>query len=117
MILDDIKAKLQEIDPHVYYGAVDPTNEFSLWNYTIFSRDRMNTNDNKTSHTYYYTVAIIRENFIPEGLAEQVIEKMCEIPGMRFAPSDHPFDYMVKPSTSAIIELLRLTFYKPKKVC
>lgn len=75
----------------------------------------MRASENKTGYTYYYTVGIVRENCIPDGLDKQVINAMLEIPGMRLGPDSQRYAYEIRPSTSAVIELLTLTFYKPER--
>lgn len=114
MILQDITKKLEEIDPVVFYGAVDRKMKTEVWDYIVFNRTTMKSNPNKTGYTDYYTVHIIRETFIPEGLAEEVIEKMSEI-GMKVAASDSEYNYMVKPNTDAVVEMLSIDFMKARK--
>lgn len=115
MILDEITKKLEEIDPVVFYGAVDKKMKEEVWDYIVFNRTVMKSSSNKTSYTDGYTVHIIREAFIPDGLAEEVIEKMCEIAGMKVASSDSEYTYMVKPSTDAVVEMLSIEFTRARK--
>lgn len=115
MILDDITKKLEEIDPVVFYGAVDRKMKAEVWDYIVFNRTTMKPSANKTGYTDYYTVHIIREAFIPDGLAEMVIEKMEEIAGMKKASGDSEYTYMVKPSTDAVVEMLSIDFMRARK--
>ena len=115
MILDDITKKLEQIDPIVFYGAVDSTVKDTMWNYIVFNRTVMKPSANKSGFTDGYSVHIVRENFIPEGLAEEVIEKMLEIAGMRESGSDMQYQYIVKPNTDTVIEMLSIDFVKPRK--
>lgn len=115
MILDEITKKLEEIDPVVFYGAVDKKMKAEVWDYIVFNRTFMKTNANKNGYTDVYTVHIIREEFIPEGLAEAVIEKMSEISGMKVASNDSEYNYMVKPSTDAVVEMLSIDFIRARK--
>ena len=115
MILDDITKKLEQIDPIVFYGAVDSTVKDTLWNYIVFNRTVMKPSASKSGYTDGYSVHIIRENFIPEGLAEEVIEKMLEIAGMRESGNDMQYQYIVKPNTDTVIEMLSIDFVKPRK--
>lgn len=115
MILNEIKEKLVEIDPNVFYGAVDKKMKEELWDYIVFNRTVLKPDKNKTGFTDGYTVHIIREEWIPEGLAEEVIEKMAEIDGMRLAGNDSEYTYMVKPKTDAVVEMLSIDFVKPRK--
>ena len=116
MILNEIKEKLQEIDPNVFYGMVDPVMRESIWDYIVFNRKPTKPNENKTGYSYYFTVNIVRENFIPEGLDLTVIKKMLEIPGMRLAGNEMPYEYVAKPNTNVVVEMLSIDFVKPVKV-
>ena len=116
MILDEIKTKLEEIDPNTFYGMADKSMKDKLWNYIVFERSSLKPNSNKTSFTTTYSVHIIREDFIPDGLEEEVINKMLEIDGMRLAGNDGTYDYTAKPNTNVVIEMFSVDFIKPKKV-
>ena len=116
MVLNDIKEKLLEIDPNVYYGKVDDSIRESRWDYIVFDRRRIKPSENKTSYSCYYTVHIVRENFVPEGLEHTVINKMCEIPGMKLAGSDLNFVYSMKPNTNEIVEMISIEFVKALRV-
>jgi len=115
LILDEITKKLEQIDPIVFYGAVDSSVKATLWNYIVFNRTTLKQNTNKTGFTDGYSVHIIRENFIPDGLAEEVIAKMLEINGMRESGSDMQYQYVVKPSTDTVVEMLSIDFVKARK--
>lgn len=117
MILDDIKSKLQEIDEKVFYGMADfseieRTND---WNYIVFMRKTLSASPNKTGYSDHFTVAIIREDFIPEGLDIAVVEKMCEISGMKLASPDCPYNYTQKQNTNTVVEVLTMEFVKARK--
>lgn len=116
MILTDIKNKLLEVDSNVFYGMVDNEMQETVWNYIVFERKRIAINPNKTGFSYYFTVHIIRENFIPEGLDRTVIEKMQEISGMRLAGDYPTFEYVAKPNTNVVVEMLSIDFVRSVKV-
>ena len=115
MILEEIKAKLEEIDTNVFYGMVDDSMRETLWNYIVFNRVRLSANANKTGFSDYYSVHIIRENWIPEGLDTEVINKMLEIDGMRLAGNEGTYNYILKPNTNTVVEMLSLDFVKARK--
>lgn len=115
MILDEIKEKLGEIDPNIFYGAVNKRMKEEIWDYIVFNRTVLSSSTNKTGFTDGYVVHIVREEFIPEGTAEEVIEKMTEIKGMRLAGTDSEYEYMVKPKTDAVVEMLSIEFVKARK--
>ena len=119
MILEEIEAKLKEIDPEVHYGMVtydEETAKTKPWNYIVFNRKTMKSNTNKTGYSDHFEVAIVRENYIDDGLCEQVIDKMEEIAGMRLANTDCQYNYTMKPSTNKVVELLTIEFVRARKV-
>ena len=58
---------------------------------------------------------IVREEFVPEGLDEQVIEAMESIPGIRLSKSDCIYEYAEKPNTNVIVEMLSLEFTRSRR--
>lgn len=115
MVLDEIRAKLADIDPNVFYAAVPRRKLHDAWDYIVFRRGKLRKSANGTGVTDVYEVAIVREEYVPDGLAEQVIAAMRDIPGMREAGTDGEFDYMVKPESDDVVEMLVLEFVKPRK--
>lgn len=115
MILDDIKTKLEEIDPNVFYGMVDDKMRETRWDYTVFNRSTFAPTTNRTGYSDYYDVHIVRENFVPEGLDVEVINKVCEISGMRLAGGDCSYNYIQKQNTNIIVEVLTLRFVRARK--
>lgn len=115
MILNDIKAALEAVDPNVFYAAVPRRRLIDTWDYVIFRRGKLRRSANRTGLTEVYEVSIVREEFVPDGLADRVAEAMRSIPGMREAPADGEFDYMVKPDSDDVVEMLVLEFVRPRK--
>ena len=115
MILNEIRDKLLGIDPRVFYGMVDNSVQKTYWDYIVFNRKPTKIGANRTGYSYYFTVNIIRENFIPEGLDLTVIAKMLEIPGMRLAGNDMEYHYVAKPNTNVVVEMLSIDFVKAVK--
>lgn len=115
MILNDIKEKLEEIDENVFYGAVGNRMKETLWNYTVFNRVKLTPSQNKTGYTAEYAVHIIREDFIPEGLEEKVIEVLKSIKGARLDSDGGTYDYVTKPSTNTVVEMFSINFCIPRK--
>lgn len=116
MILNEIKEKLQEIDKRVYYGAVDINDvKNSDWNYTVFNRNVTSIAPNKTGYSDHYTVNVVRENFVPVGTDNEIINKMLEIAGMRLASADINYTYVVKPNTNKVVEMMTIEFVKARK--
>lgn len=115
MILTDIEAKLQEIDPRVYYGLVDESIKNTIWNYIVFNRTTIKHSANKTGASDYFDVHIIRENYIPDGIDKEVIDKLCELPGVRLTGNDSTFTYVQKPNTNIVVEMLTINFLRARK--
>lgn len=116
MILEDIQQKLEEVDPEIHYGMADAYENETLWNYIVFHRSIKKASSNKTGYSDYFTVHLVRENWIPEGLEEEVIKKMLEVKGMRLAGTDGTYDYTRKPNTDVVVEAFSIDFVLAKKV-
>ena len=114
-MLTEIKQKLEEIDPNVFYGMADKSLADREWNYIVFGRRNLSAAPNKTGYTTYYWIAIVREDFVPEGTEISVINKMLEIDGMRLSSTNAQYEYIMKPNTNTVIEVLTLEFYKADK--
>lgn len=115
MILDDIKNQLEKVDTKVYYGMVDDEVRETVWDYTVFNRTKLRSTGNKTGYADGYDVHIVRENFIPEGVDLDVIEKMQAIRGFRLADEDGEYNYIMKPNTNIVVEMLTLHFVRARK--
>lgn len=115
MILEDIKAKLEEIDENVFYGMVDDSVKDTVWNYIVFNRVNIKRSANKTSASDYFDVHIIRENFIPDGIDNEVIDRMCALAGVKLSGEDAAFNYVFKPNTNIVVEMLSLHFVRARK--
>lgn len=113
-----IKEKLLEIDPLVYYGLVNENEELDEWNYLVFGQKsiRKSGTSGNDLNRYWY-VAIVRENFIPDETVEQVIDNLCDIPGLRLADDEFEYSYMLRGGTNIVVEMVVLRFTKTKKRC
>ena len=121
MLLTDIKTVLESIDPIVFYGLT-PTrihdaegHEVNTWDYITFNRIRLRSSMQKTSYADVFEVHIVREEFIPEGIDVEVIEKLTALPGVKLATEDGVYDYTMKPGTDNVVEMLTLTFTRSRK--
>ena len=115
MILEDIQKKLEEIDSKVFYGKVDEKEIDNEWNYIVFMRKKLRYDAQKKSFSDVFVVAVIRENFIPDGLETDVIEAVCTINGMRVSGTDGDYNYVQKPNTNTVVEILTLEFVRARK--
>lgn len=115
MILQDIQSKLKEVDTNTFFGAVKRSIRETVWDYIVFERVRKPFNSNRTSVSDVYAVHIARENWIEDGVVEEVIDKMLEIPGMRISGDYGEYSYYVKPNTDSVVELFTINFVHSKK--
>ena len=115
MILEDIEAKLKELDPNVFYGMVDQNMTETVWDYIVFNRTTINRSANRTSASDHFDVHIIRENYIPDGFEDEVIDKLCTLPGVRYAGGNTEFHYVQKPSTNIVVEMMTIPFVRARK--
>lgn len=115
MILNEIKEKLEQVDQNVFYGAVHSRMKETLWDYTVFNRKTLKPSTNRTGYTDVFSVHIVRENFIPEGLEESVIELLLSIPGMKLSQNDGEYDYVTKPGTNIVVEMFSIDFMRARK--
>ena len=112
--LDKINEAVQTIGLPVYYGTATGIGKGQPWNYIVFGRENATGNANLTSITHNYSVAIVHEDFVPEDILDAVLDAMSTIPGMRWQ-GEAIFDYMAKPGTTDIVELMVVRFQKAEK--
>lgn len=117
MILNDIKQKLEEFDPVVFYGCVDEDSKDikNCWDYTVFNRTKLRIAPDKNSFIDLIEVHIVREEYVPDGTDTEVIAKMRSIPGVKLASEDGTYTYTRKPGTGTVVEMLTLTFTRARK--
>lgn len=115
MILIDIEEKLKAIDPNTYYGMVDESRAETVWDYIVFNRARIRHSSNRTSSSDFFDVHVIRENYIPDGMEDEVINALCDLPGVRLAGEDTEFSYVQKPNTNIVVEMMTISFLRARK--
>ena len=121
MLLKEERDVLEKVDSLVFYGLTPSTlydddgNEIDEWNYTVYNRTKLKSSSNKTSYSDAFEVHIVREEYIPEGTDIDVIEKLIALPGVKLASEDGVYDYMMKPGTNHVVEMLTLTFIRARK--
>lgn len=111
-LLEEIRDKLKNVDPKVYYGLAEKTEPC---NYIVFRRNRIKHSANKTGKTHYYSVAVVREDYVEEGIENKIIEEMRKIPGMKVSQEDISYDYAKKPNTNKVVEIMEIPFCKAVK--
>lgn len=115
MILTDAHDALAAIDPNVFYGTAAQLEKRAKWDYIVLSRDVLRRKENRSGYSDVLNVVIVREEFIPDGLPEQVIEVMEALAGVRLMEGAHEYAYAVKPATTMTCEQLVLKFTHSRK--
>lgn len=115
MLLNDVQNALLAVDENVYYGTGVSHPKDKPWDYIVFSRDVLKRNTNRSSFTDVINVSIIREEYIPEGVEEKVIEAMEALPGVKLMEGEHEYLYTVKPNTKLTVEIVALQFTHSRK--
>lgn len=111
-----MEQKLKEINENIFYGIVPENIGLKEWNYFVHGMKKIKKSGSSGNDlNRYYYVAIVRENYIDDKTIFQVIEKICEIPGMRLADGDFEVGYEFKGATDLSVEILELTFTKTIK--
>lgn len=110
---DKIKSALETIDSNVYYG-VGRFQGRTEWDCLIFGRRRRRPSGSAGRSNRWF-VAIVKEEYIPEGMEDAVIDAMKEI-SMRLATEDIQYDYVEK-SGESIVEVCTMEFEKLEKAC
>lgn len=114
-MLNKINELLNELDKNVYYG-MSTHDEEDNWNYIVFNRKKIKpSGQNKTGYTYYYSITIVRENYIEENFEQKVINKIINNTSLRLADNEYMYNYTIKPNTNTIVELLTLDFISAKR--
>ena len=111
--LDQIRAVLEKFGA-TYYGNASP--EVSeTWDYTVFRRAELSKALN--DFVRKYTVAIVRESYIPENLEFEIIKAIVDETNLRLSETSAFYSYVYKGSTDLVVEICVLTFFEPLKRC
>jgi outer membrane receptor for ferrienterochelin and colicin len=54
-------------------------------------------------------------DFIPDGLENDIIQAMRSIPGVNVSGTDGDYNYVQKPNTNTVVEILTLEFVRARK--
>lgn len=114
-MLDKIRDTLQAFG-ETYYGNANPK-ESDPWNYYVFRRSILKKAGSGTDYVRRYTVAIVKENYIPEGHEFEVINAVREATRLRLADVDITYNYTFKGSTDLVVEVALITFAESIKGC
>lgn len=123
-MLDQIKAKLVELqteDSACYgektiYGRVSMNNVPESWNYITFNRKRVKrAGTSMSDFNEEYQVNLVHEDYVPEEAVYEVINKLLEVTGLKLAPDDIDFNYLLKNKTDTVVEVATIVFTHPVK--
>lgn len=113
---EKIEKALMEIDENVHYGRIPESQINEDWNYFVFGKSTLRpTGTSNIDLIDNYWVAIVRENYIPDELVFDVIDKLNSIPGLKLTNEDGNYEYVFKNKTDLVVEILTLSFSKVKK--
>lgn len=111
---DNIECKLRELGEEVFYGSGKFKGR-DAWDCIVFGKRRIKkAGTSGRDYSYIWFVAIVKEEFIPEGLELRVIEKMRET-GLKI-DSAAEYAYMDK-SGECMVEMCTMEFVKSVKGC
>lgn len=127
-VLERIRKSLEELTEEsggimqgVYYGRCTEK-EMKKWNMFVFRRTKTTKNNSaKVDFQTFYEVAVIRENYIPEGYVQKVIDKLQtqdeEGTKLKATADDIQYAYSFKGNTSVVLEAAFIQFVHPEKRC
>lgn len=113
-MLDAIRDALSEFG-RVFYG-MSQAELSEQWDYIVFRRTELRKN-NQVDFARDYTVAIVKENYIPEGYEYEVINAIESATKLRFSQKGAAYSYMFKGNTDLVVEVLTLQFTEHIKRC
>lgn len=116
-MLDQIKAALEAaFDLPVYYGTSAEASGHAVYDYIVFWRDRVAWKvGSRGDYTNYYTVALVRQNYIPEEETLTILDALRDIPGLKETSDGITYSYLTKPGTALALEVAEYHFLEAKK--
>lgn len=115
-MLNKLKKALEQFNMPAYYGQ--STHKGNIWDYFVFKRSHTKkAGKSSCDFLQYYQLAIIKEDYIPEGFEFEVIKAVIEATGLRLADSDFTYNYTLKNDTDLVVEVLIIEFVKTIKGC
>lgn len=115
-MLDKIREVLESFGKTYYGNAAPAIGE--AWDYYVFRRVALKKSGaGGTDFRRHYVVAIVKEDYIPEGHEFEVIKAVREATRMRLADTDITYSYTFKGATDLVVEVAMITFSEPIKGC
>lgn len=109
---ETIEKRLNELGEEIYYGG-GRFKDRETWDCIIYGKRRMKKSAGTNTQVWF--AAIVKEERIPEGLEDRVIQKMREA-GMKRTDADAVYDYTAK-SGECMVEICTMEFSKSSKGC
>ncbi|MCD7856842.1 MAG: hypothetical protein LUG55_03410 [Clostridiales bacterium] len=116
-MLDQIEEALKAaFDLPVYYGTSAEATGSAVYDYIVFWRDKATwKSGSKGDYTNHCTVALVRQNFIPEEETLTVIDALRDIPGLRETGDGITYSCLTKPGTALALEVAEYHFFEARK--
>lgn len=110
-MIEQIKEKLKEIDERVLYGVCK---KGDTWDCFLVRKERIEKNGtSQKDYARYFSVRVIREDEIPEGIEMEVIRKLEEI-GLKKSHTPISYEYTVD-ANEVVVEICSIEFVKREK--
>lgn len=109
---EKIEEKLKELGEEVYYGG-GRFKDRETWDCIVFGKRKMKASAG--TNTQIWFAAIVKEECIPKGLEDSLIQKMREV-GMKRADTAAVYDYTAK-SGECMVEICTMEFFRSSKGC
>ncbi len=115
-MLNQIKEALENaFDIPVYYGSSLKASGKRIFDYIVFWREKTTWKVNsKGDYTDYYTVALVRQDYIPEDEKTAILDVLRNLPGLK-ENGDIEYDYLTQPDTKLALEVARYHFIAARK--
>lgn len=116
-MLDQIKAALEAIEPHVCYGTDRALEGTEVWDYIVFRRTRTAVQPRapRGDVTDYYEINLVRADYVPEDEALRVLDALTSLPGLKPVAGDISYTAVSKPGTKAQLEVATFSMCAPRK--
>lgn len=109
-----IKEALQGIEHKVFYGIGRFQNR-NNWDCIVYGRRRKGKTESGAGENIRYFVAIVKEEEIPEGMEENILQVMKKL-GFKQSNTETTYDYVEK-SGETMVEIATMEFSKVEKRC
>ena len=114
-ILKQIQDALKTFGYPVYYGRSFAKTSDD-WNYFVFNKYYIEKSGrNNCDFNYHFQIHIIMEDYIEEGLEQDVIKCIQEKTRLKLVDNSMSYNYVTKSGTDTVVELLTIEFTRAFK--